>query len=108
MTALGSHLQRPSIRANKKWGLASMVCALPLEERRGMESTVLVVAGAVVATAMATGIAVVRVVPAGHCGVVIRAGRATRLRRSGLVMVAPGIERIEMVALRPPPIDPLG
>jgi regulator of protease activity HflC (stomatin/prohibitin superfamily) len=73
-----------------------------------MESTVLVVAGAVVATALATGIAVVRVVPAGHCGVVIRAGRATRLRRSGLVMVAPGIERIEMVALRPPPIDPLG
>jgi regulator of protease activity HflC (stomatin/prohibitin superfamily) len=71
-----------------------------------MDSTALVVAAALVAAA-AIGCAVVRIVPAEHCGVVTRAGRVARSRPSGLVMVAPGVERIEMVALRPRAIDPL-
>jgi len=73
-----------------------------------MESTAVVVAAAIVATAAAIAIAAVCFVPAGHTGVVIRAGRVTRSRPSGLAMVAPGLERIEMVALHPTPIDPLG
>ena len=66
------------------------------------------VAAAIVATAAAIAIAAVRVVPTGHTGVVIRAGRVTRSRPTGMAMVAPGLERIEMVALHPTPIDPLG
>lgn len=73
-----------------------------------METTALVVIAALVAAVAVIGCAVVRVVPAEHCGVVMRAGRAVRSRPSGLTVVAPGIERIEMVALQPGPIDPLG
>ena len=73
-----------------------------------MESPALLLAAGIVATVAAIGCAVVRVVPAGHCGVVTRAGRAIRSRSSGLALVTPGVERIEMVALRPAPIDPLG
>jgi regulator of protease activity HflC (stomatin/prohibitin superfamily) len=73
-----------------------------------MDSTALLVAAALVAAVAAIGCAVVRVVPANQCGVVMRAGRAVRSRPSGLAMVAPGFERIEMVELQPGPIDPLG
>jgi len=72
-----------------------------------MESTALLVAAALMAV-VAIGCAVVRVVPAEHCGVVTRAGRESRSRPSGLAMVVPGVERIEMVAPQPGPIDPLG
>lgn len=73
-----------------------------------MDSTALLVAAALVATVAVIGCAVVRVVPAEHCGVVTRAGRVTRSRPSGLAIVVPGVERIVMVALQPGPIDPLG
>lgn len=73
-----------------------------------MESTALLIAAALVAAVAATGCAVVRIVPAEHCGVVTRAGRVTRSRPSGLALVTPALERIEMVALQPAPIDPLG
>lgn len=73
-----------------------------------MESAALVVAAALVATLAAIGCTVVRIVPARHCGVVTRAGRVVRLRPCGLVVVAPGFERLETVAMQPPPIDPLG
>lgn len=72
-----------------------------------MESTPLLAAAALVAMVGVVGCAVVRIVPAAHCGVVTRGGRVARSRPSGLVMVAPGVERIEMVALQPAPIDPL-
>jgi regulator of protease activity HflC (stomatin/prohibitin superfamily) len=72
-----------------------------------MELSVLVVV-AVLATVVACGFASVRVVPAGSIGVVLRAGRVTRQRQPGPVVVVPGLERIEMVSLRPSPIDPLG
>lgn len=72
-----------------------------------MESTALLVAAVLVATVAAIGCAVVRVVPAWHCGVVTRAGRVARSRPSGLAMVVPAFERIEMVPLQPGPIDPL-
>lgn len=71
-----------------------------------MVLTALVVAVAVAAAA-AVGCAVVRIVPAGHCGVVTRAGRVARSRPSGLVTVVPGLERVEMVPLDPSPIGPL-
>lgn len=72
-----------------------------------MDQTALLIAAAVVATAAVAGRAVVKVVPAGHRGVVTRAGRVARSRRPGLAAVVPGVERIQMVALRPRPIDPL-
>jgi regulator of protease activity HflC (stomatin/prohibitin superfamily) len=71
-----------------------------------MVLTALVVVIALAAAA-ALGCAVVRIVPAGHRGVVTRAGRVTRSRPSGLVTVVPGVERVEMVALHPSPIGPL-
>ncbi|WP_187271798.1 SPFH domain-containing protein [Aeromicrobium terrae] len=72
-----------------------------------MESPVLVVV-VVLAVIVACGYASVRMVPAGSVGVVLRAGRVTRRRRPGPVVVVPGLERIEMVSLRPAPIEPLG
>ena len=54
-----------------------------------MNAAVLVAAVALAVT-VAVGFAALRVVPAGHCGVVIRAGRVARLRSSGLVLVVPG------------------
>jgi regulator of protease activity HflC (stomatin/prohibitin superfamily) len=71
-----------------------------------MDFTALVVAVALAATA-AIGCAVVRIVPAGHRGVVTRAGRVARSQPSGLVAVLPGVDRVEMVALHPQAIDPL-
>jgi regulator of protease activity HflC (stomatin/prohibitin superfamily) len=65
-----------------------------------MNATVLVVAGALAVT-VALGFAALRMVPAGHCGVVIRAGRVARLRSSGLVLVVPGVERGEWRGLPP-------
>lgn len=73
-----------------------------------MEPTALLAVAALLATAAVLGRAVVRVVPAGHCGVVTRGGRVARSRSPGPTLVAPGLERIDMVALCPAPIDPLG
>jgi regulator of protease activity HflC (stomatin/prohibitin superfamily) len=71
-----------------------------------MNAAVLVAAVALAVT-VAVGFAALRVVPAGHCGVVIRAGRVARLRSSGLVLVVPGVERVAMVTMHPRSIDPL-
>lgn len=49
----------------------------------------------------------VRVVPAGHVGVVCRGGRVVRTRPSGLLIAAPGRERLVMVPLHAQSIDPL-
>jgi len=73
-----------------------------------MEPAALLVTAAIVVAVAAVGCALVRVVPVGHCGVVMRGGRISRSRNSGLAVVVPGVERIEMVALQPWPIDPLG
>jgi regulator of protease activity HflC (stomatin/prohibitin superfamily) len=67
----------------------------------------LVVVGAALLGVVAAGCAVVRVVPAGHQGVVMRLGRPRRSRPSGLVVVVPGLERLHLVSLTPGPIDPL-
>ena len=72
-----------------------------------MESTVLLIAAVLLAVMAAIGSSVVRVVPAWHCGVVTRAGRVARSRSSGLAIVMPGVERIDMVPLQPRSIDPL-
>lgn len=72
-----------------------------------MESTALVVAAALAATAVVAACAVVRIVPDGHRGVVTRAGRMARSRPSGPVLVAPVVERVVMVDLHPRTIDPL-
>lgn len=63
--------------------------------------------GVALAAAAAVGCAVVRIVPAGHRGVVVRAGRVARSRPPGPTMVLPGLERIDMVALRPRTLEPL-
>lgn len=60
-------------------------------------------AAALVAIACAT----VRVVPAGHHAVITRAGAQVRSKAGGVVVVVPGIERLHLVATRPPAIDPL-
>ena len=71
-----------------------------------MEPTAaLVVAALVVAAVLCR--ATVRVTPAGHCGVVTRAGRAVRSRCSGLLLVVPGLERVEIVSVQPATLDPL-
>lgn len=73
-----------------------------------MDSTALLIGAAVAAAVAVVGCAVARVVPAGHRGVVVRAGRVRRTRATGLAILVPGVERIELVALHPPPIEPLG
>jgi regulator of protease activity HflC (stomatin/prohibitin superfamily) len=55
----------------------------------------------------AAGSAVLRVVPAGHVGVVRRAGRAQRVVPPGPVGVVPGLDRVDLVALHPRPLDPV-
>jgi len=72
-----------------------------------MVSTALAVVTAALAVAAVIGLALVRVVPAGHCGVVIRAGRVVRTRPSGLLVVVPFAERVAMVLLHPRTVDPL-
>ena len=54
-----------------------------------MNAAVLVAAVALAVTVV-LGFAALRVVPAGHCGVVIRAARLARLRPSGLVLGSSG------------------
>ena len=71
-----------------------------------MNAAVLVVAAAPAVT-VALGFAALRVVPAGHCGVVLGAARVARLRPSGLVLVVPGVERVAMVTTQPRSIDTL-
>jgi regulator of protease activity HflC (stomatin/prohibitin superfamily) len=71
-----------------------------------MNAAVLVAAVALAVT-VALGFAALRVVPAGHCGVLIRAGRVARWRSSGLVLVVPGVERVAMVTKHPRSIAPL-
>jgi regulator of protease activity HflC (stomatin/prohibitin superfamily) len=48
-----------------------------------------------------------RLVPSGHIGLVIRAGRVVRTRAPGLVPVLPGVERLEVVSRHAQEIDPL-
>ena len=72
-----------------------------------MDSTALLVAAALAATVVVVACAVVRIVPAGHRGVVTRAGRVARSRPSGLIIAAPVVERVVMVDLHARPIDPL-
>ena len=55
-----------------------------------MNAAVLVAA---VAVTVALGFATLQVVPAGHWGVAIRAGRVAPSRPSGLVLVVPGVEQ---------------
>jgi regulator of protease activity HflC (stomatin/prohibitin superfamily) len=71
-----------------------------------MNAAVLVPA-VVLAVTVALGFGALRMVPAGHCGVVIRAGRVARLRSSGLVLVVPGVEQVAKVTKHPRSIDPL-
>jgi regulator of protease activity HflC (stomatin/prohibitin superfamily) len=71
-----------------------------------MNAAVLVAAVALAVT-VALGFAALRAVPAGHCGVVIRAGRVARSRPSGLVLVVPGVERVAIMTMHPRSIDPL-
>lgn len=66
----------------------------------------LIVVGALVAL-VAVGCAAIRVVPAGHCGVVFRLGRPVRHRPTGLVAMLPGVERLDLVPLSPRTIEPL-
>lgn len=65
------------------------------------------VALACVAALVAIACATVRFVPAGHHAVITRAGAQVRSSSGGVVAVAPGIERLHLVAIRPPAIDPL-
>jgi regulator of protease activity HflC (stomatin/prohibitin superfamily) len=73
-----------------------------------VESAALVAVAAAVAAAAVVCAALVRIVPAGHCGVVTRAGRVARTRPSGLLVAMPVVERVAMVDLHPRAIDPLG
>jgi regulator of protease activity HflC (stomatin/prohibitin superfamily) len=72
-----------------------------------MDSAALLVTAVVLALAVAIGSAAVRIVPAGHLGVVTRAGRVARSKPSGLLVVMPAAERVAMVPLNPRAIDPL-
>jgi len=72
-----------------------------------MEPTVFLAVAGVVAAASVVGIAVVRIVPAGHRGVVIRIGRPARTRPPGLVAIVPLVERLQLLPCNPAPIDPL-
>lgn len=72
-----------------------------------MDATGFAVAAALVGAVAIGCVAAVRVVPAGHRGVVTRAGRAVRSRPPGLVVLAPGVERVQMVTMHPSAIDPL-
>jgi regulator of protease activity HflC (stomatin/prohibitin superfamily) len=65
----------------------------------------LLVLGAVVLAAFARS--ALRVVPEGYEAVVVRAGRAIRTVSSGLVVVVPALDRVAVVALRPPPMAPV-
>ncbi len=53
------------------------------------------------------GSAVLRVVPEGHVAVVSRAGRAPRVIPSGPLVVVPGLDRTDLVALHPRPLTPV-
>lgn len=72
-----------------------------------MVSAALVGVAAALTLAAVVGCALVRIVPAGHRGVVIRAGRVARTRPSGPLVVVPVAERVEMVALHPRALVPL-
>lgn len=73
-----------------------------------MDPLAMTITAVTLAAAVAVGCAVVRIVPPGHRGVVTRAGRVARSRPAGPALVLPGLEGIEMVALHPTPIEPLG
>lgn len=64
----------------------------------------LVLAIAAVAVAILTALAVVRVVPSGHTGLVSRAGRPRRCSAEGLVAVVPFLDRIDLVPHEPAPL----
>lgn len=71
-----------------------------------MDATVAAL-GALVAAALALAISGVRMVPAAHRGVVLRAGRVRRSTGPGPALVLPLIERIEMVAMHPRALAPV-
>jgi regulator of protease activity HflC (stomatin/prohibitin superfamily) len=68
---------------------------------------VALIAIAILAVMGALASATIHVVPAGGHAVVMRAGVPVRSRASGFVHTLPGVERIHLVATRPPPLDPL-
>lgn len=68
---------------------------------------ILLLAGAGLVAGTALGGALVRRVPTGHRGVVLRHGLPVRQRAPGLALVIPVVERLERVPLAPAPIDPL-
>jgi regulator of protease activity HflC (stomatin/prohibitin superfamily) len=84
-----------------------MVVQASGRHRGVMDSALLVVGAALLAVVAAAGCAVVRIVPAGHEGVVMRLGQPLRSRSSGLAVVVPGLERLHLVSLTPTPIEPL-
>lgn len=64
---------------------------------------------AVLALGIATVVAggAVRIVPAGHVGVVSRAGRVTRWRSSGVVLLVPVVDSCALVRVDRQAMDPL-
>lgn len=66
-----------------------------------------VIATSAVAAALVMVAAAIRRVPDEHCAVITRGGRVVRTRRSGPTWALPGLERVTLVALRPPALDPL-
>jgi len=70
-----------------------------------MEPTALIVTAIAIAL-LAVGLSV-RMVPVGHVGVVVRAGRPVRSRPAGLVPLVPGFEQLRNLALLPPPLEPV-
>lgn len=67
----------------------------------------LLLAGAGLVAGAVLGGAMIRRVPTGHRGVVLRRDLPVRQRTPGLVLVLPVVERLERVPLAPAPIDPL-
>lgn len=73
-----------------------------------MEGTLLIIAVAVFVAVIGIGLAAIRIVPTGECGVVLRAGRVVRTSGSGTVLVViPFYERVETVPLGTRTLDPL-
>lgn len=82
-----------------------MVTAVGVGQHGGMDW--LVVLLVVVAALVAGAAGVVRVVPAGHRGVVLRGGRPVRSRPPGLLLHLPGAEQVNVVPLLAQRLDPV-
>ncbi len=68
---------------------------------------IVVLAALAVAAVAGLGLAAVRSVPEGRAAVVVRAGRAKRVVGAGPVVVVPGLDRVHVVELHPPPLEPV-